>query len=99
MSNHPSFADLDFGPHITVPGGIHATTFFPNGYGASVVRNAYSYGGDQGLYELAVLDGDAKTWSLTYKTPITEDVLGSLTPEDVTRVLREIAALPVRVAA
>ena len=28
---------------------------FDNGYGASVIRHQYSYGGDKGLWELAVL--------------------------------------------
>ena len=28
---------------------------FPNNYGASVVQNEYSYGGDAGYYEIAVL--------------------------------------------
>ena len=29
---------------------------FPNGYGASVIKGPYSYGGPDGLWELAVLD-------------------------------------------
>lgn len=71
-----------------------------NGYGASVVRFLIeiegmppvgSYGAERGLWELAVIgpDGD-----LTYSTPITEDVMGHLTEDDVSRVLAEIAALP-----
>lgn len=63
---------------------------FDNGYGASVVRHAYSYGGSRGLYELAVLDSDG---DLTYSTPVTSDVLGFLTKADVAAALVEIAAL------
>jgi hypothetical protein len=62
---------------------------FANGYGASVVRNAYSYGGPQGKWELAVIkDGD-----LCYDTDITDDVLGWLEPVDVAAALSKIAAL------
>lgn len=71
--------------------GTQRVYTFDNGYGASVVRNPYSYGGSAGLYELAVLDWDG---NITYETPITEDVLGWLTPSDVRSTLREIQALP-----
>jgi hypothetical protein len=84
----PTFADLDFGPHPA--GGEMVRIAFPNGYGASVVRTPYSYGGDSGLYELAVLRGGA----LCYDTPITDDVLGYLREEAVTETLAKIAALP-----
>ncbi len=67
---------------------------FDNGYGASVVSSAYSYGGDCGLYEIAVLKFDGEAWEINYDTPITDDVLGYLTPEDVQRYLAEIEALP-----
>ena len=62
---------------------------FPNGYGASVINDGY--GGDRGLYELVVLDS---TGSLTYDTPVTNDVLGWLTEDEVTAALDQIAALP-----
>jgi hypothetical protein len=63
---------------------------FENGYGASVIRNAHSYGGHIGLYELAVLDNYGK---LTYDTPITDDVLGYIKPEEVTNYLIQIQDL------
>jgi hypothetical protein len=62
---------------------------YPNGYGASVVRGRGTYGSDAGLWELGVLDGD----ELTYITPVTSDVLGSLTEHDVAVALDRIAAL------
>lgn len=64
---------------------------FPNGYGASVVSHQYSYGGDEGLSELAVMhNGEGPV----YDTPITEDVIGWLTEDDVQSILGLIAALP-----
>lgn len=63
---------------------------FPNGYGASVIRGPYSYGGDRGLWELAVTINQG----LTYDTPITDDVEGSLTADRVADLLDQIAALP-----
>jgi len=69
---------------------------FPNNYGASVAQGPYSYGGDAGLYELAVLkftgpgDDDSE---LTYETPITDDVIGWLSLAEVAAKLVEIAAL------
>lgn len=65
---------------------------FVNGYEASVVRHAYSYGGDEGLVEIAVLhDGE-----LVYDTPVTGDVRGFLDEDEVIEVLAEIERLPAR---
>lgn len=71
-------------------GGVQKIYKFPNGYGASVIRNPYSYGGDKGLWEIAVLDENG---SLTYKTPITDDVIGHLNDDDVIEVLNQIKEL------
>ena len=63
---------------------------FDNGYGASVIRNKYSYGHEDGLYELAVL----KDNEITYDSPITNDVVGYLTPRQVAVLLQVIEELP-----
>ena len=80
-------------------GGEMYRIFFPNGYGASIVKFETSprfggnYGFKEGLYELAVLKGNSDGWSLTYETPVTEDVIGWLTPEDVGKHIEEIRGL------
>ena len=75
-------------------GGVQKIYKFDNGYGASVIRSDYSYGGSSGLWELAVLkfddDGD---WSLNYSTDITDDVLGYLEWDKVEETLKEIEKL------
>ena len=63
--------------HDVLDGTEHYEFRFPNGYGASVIRGPYSYGGPQGLFELAVLKKHRKYWEITYRTPLTDDVLGS----------------------
>ena len=63
--------------------------WFSNGYGASVVQNCYSYGHEDGLYELAVL----KDGGLCYSTPITCDVIGYLTADEVAEHLSRIEKL------
>lgn len=67
---------------------------FANGYGASVVCGPHTYGGSVGLFELAVLKFEGKGWTLTYDTPITNDVEGHLTQGAVDDLLDQIAALP-----
>jgi hypothetical protein len=84
-----TFNDLKFKPH-PMGSGIISRIKFDNGYGASVVKGPHTYGGDKGLYELAVLDSND---DLTYKTPITDDVEGYLTEEDVTNLLIQIQNL------
>jgi len=88
-----TFEELDFHPRQGL-GGIQATTFFPNGYGASVVQGMGSYGNEDGLFELAVAKGIEGAWSICYDTPVTDDVEGYLTPDVVTRLLEKIEALP-----
>jgi len=61
-----------------------------NGYGASIIQTIYSYGGKEGLWELAVLDSEGQ---ITYDTPIMADVLGYLSEEEVNETLEKIKNL------
>jgi len=70
--------------------GVGYTYQFENGYGASVVKHDSSYGGKQGLYEIAVLDS---TGDLCYSTPITDDVIGYATEDKVLDTLHRIKSL------
>ena len=84
-----TFKDLEFKEHPNHMGGVQARIQFDNGYGASVVKTPHTYGGDKGLYELAVFKDD----EICYSTPITDDVIGYLRPEDVTEVMAKIQQL------
>lgn len=64
---------------------------FGNNYGASVVCSDFSYGGDKGLFEVAVLDLEGK---IVYDTPVTDDVIGYLDFDGVAKVLQQIQNLP-----
>lgn len=87
-----TFNDLEFEQINEAPFmvGKKVRVQFDNGYGVSVVSHTFSYGGKDGLYELAVLD---KNGDLTYKTPITNDVLGYLEPEQVTEIMAKVQSL------
>lgn len=73
---------------------IQAKVFYPNGYGASIIQGPHTYGGPEGLFELAVCKGTEKEWGICYYTDITSDVEGHLTKAGVTSLLQRIAALP-----
>lgn len=87
------FSDLKF---VSIPSamyganGIAATCEFPNGYGASVIRHDFSYGGRNGLYEIAVL----KHNDICYDSPITADVIGYCSEDRISEILAEIENLP-----
>ena len=70
--------------------GIQCRIEFPNGYGESIVKGPYTYGGRDGLFELAVLGSDGQ---IAYDTPITDDVVGYLTEDGITALLAEIELL------
>ena len=74
-------------------GGVQYRFTFTNGYGASVIRFPGSYGSRADLWELAVTSHDG---GLIYDTPITDDVLGYLTEQDVATNLDAICRLPER---
>jgi hypothetical protein len=85
-----TFKDIQFKSNpMGAEYGIVSRTQFDNGYEVSVVKSPHSYGGDKGLYELAIFkDGD-----ICYDTPITDDVIGYLRPEDVTDVMERVEKL------
>lgn len=89
-SDFKTFKDIKFEMMDSFYDGVRSNTMFDNGYGISVVRHRYSYGGPSGLYEIAVLgeDGD-----ITYNTPITSDVIGYLTPKEVTEIMVKVQEL------
>jgi hypothetical protein len=78
-----AFKDLEFKPHPTGLGGVQAIIDFDNGRGASVVCAPFSYGGKNGLYELAIFHND----------DIDGDVKGWLTEDEVTKYLIEAQEL------
>ncbi len=92
LHNITDFAELTFASPTDDYDNFRARVHFDNNYGASVIRGPFTYGGREGLYELAVLwDG-----GLCYDTPITSGVEGYLSPEDVTILLHRIAELPAK---
>ena len=80
-----------FKESLTSTGNTQRKYKFSNGYGASVINGAHTYGGPQGLWELAVLGADGH---LDFDTPVTDDVLGWLTESEVNTALDEIKELP-----
>lgn len=64
---------------------------FGNNYGASVICNEFSYGGDKGFFEVAVLDLEGK---IVYDSPVTDNVIGWLDFDGVAKTLQQIQALP-----
>ena len=86
------FQDLEFELINDAPFmvGKKSRMHFDNGYGVSVVSHSYSYGGRDGLYELAVLDSNDE---ITYDTTVTNNVIGYLTEEEVSNVMKEVQNL------
>lgn len=77
--------------------GVQRLYRYPNGFGASVIRGPYTYGGDEGLWELGVVrwhgEGDDAKFQLAYDTLITDDVVGHLKEWAVDAVLYQISLL------
>jgi hypothetical protein len=91
-----TFKDLTFKPH-SVGDGLMARLNFKNGYGVSVVRfkipyllREYgSYTDNENEWEVAILKDD----DICYDTPITSDVLGHQTEDDVTEIMKQVQTL------
>ena len=91
---YKTFNDLKFHTDSHPFGSMsRAKLFFPNGYGVSVIIGSFSYGGDEGLYECAVLKGKEGDSKLCYDTPITNDVIGYCDEDKVTEIMKQIQDL------
>ncbi len=84
------YRKLNNGPHIVVA--------FKNGYGASIISNEYSYGGKDGLIEVALIefnrfDATLKDYILRYdKNRFKDDqVIGWLNEEELDDILGYIS--------
>lgn len=67
---------------------------YENGFGASVVKGKGTYGYQVDSWELAVIKwANDNTWDVTDNTPITGDVLGYLSSEEVLDTLEQIKNL------
>ena len=89
-AEYKTFKDLKFVPTEDFLNGIKTTCHFDNGYGVSVVRHRFSYGNGLNLFELAVID---KVGDIVYSTPITCDVFGYLTEDDVSNTMIKVQRL------
>lgn len=68
-------------------------TRYANGYGASIVKHPGTYGFEDDLWELAVIKWENDDFHLNYDTPITQDVVGYLTEDDVLELCKRIKNL------
>jgi len=86
------FEDLEFEKLSDEPymSGVRSRMMFENGFGVSVVSHTFSYGGKDGLFEIAVLD---KKGDITYDTSVTNDVIGYLNPDEVTEIMKQVQSL------
>lgn len=88
MCEIKTFDDLKFEQGF-LPTVKRARLKFKNGYGVSVITGTYTYTNNFDEYELAVLkDGD-----ICYDTPITNDVIGYLSKDEVTEIMIKVQEL------
>lgn len=81
-----TFNDLQFKANPFIE-GIQAVVHFPSGYSVSVIQGPHTYGGSQGLYELAVLFNG----NMNYDNPVANgNVRGYLTPDEVTSLIQQV---------
>jgi len=85
-----TFNDLEFEPHFSMlGGGLRAEMSFENNYGVSVLFGTLFYSNGVDTYEVAIL----KDGEITYDTDITDDVLGHLSEDEVTEVMKKVQEL------
>ena len=70
--------------------GYHRVIEFENGYGLSIISHESSYGGEDGLFEIALLDMD-KDGEIIYDPALGfSDVIGHLDFAEVAEIIERI---------
>lgn len=79
--------------------GVQKLYKFENGYGASVVKHAFSYGGGRDLWEMALIvfepsENNELSWMIAYRDDFANgDVAGELNDQEVLEWLEWIQSL------
>jgi len=74
--------------------GYHKFLKFDNGYQLSIISHSFSYGGSEGLFEVALLDNKG---IIIYDESLGfSDVIGHLEFEDVSAIIKAVRALSPR---
>jgi len=68
--------------------------FFKNEYGMYVITGGYGWNTPDTPFEVAVLKGTEDNWVICYDTPITNDVIGYLSSDEVDALEAKIRELP-----
>ena len=78
----------------SINNGMQLLFRFDNNFGLSVICHSFSYGNKEETFEVAVIKFSSNgTWNLTYDTPITDDVLGYQSKEDVISLIEKVILL------
>lgn len=83
-----TFSEIPF-KETDMPKGIQSLIKFGDEYELSIVKSDFSYGGSQGLYEIAVFKGDGQVTM----PGITEDhdtVKGYLSEDEVVGIIKKM---------
>ena len=89
FTRHPLFKDFSIREAGVFASETECYRFSVPGHSdmeVSVIRSSMTYGGDEGLFELAMLRNN----KCCYDTPVTDDVRGWLEVEDVLDILKDV---------
>lgn len=83
-----TFADIPF-KETEIPNGIQSILKFGPDYQLSIVKSDFSYGGNSGLYEIAVFTGDSQI-NMPGITEDNDTVKGFLSESEVIGVVKKM---------
>jgi hypothetical protein len=83
-----TFADIPF-KETEIPNGIQSILKFGPDYQLSIVKSDFSYGGNSGLYEIAVFTGDSQI-NMPGITEDNDTVKGFLSESEVVGIVKKM---------